>query len=776
MMIKQPWHAAGCSAVPSVNQVTLTEATRFLAALDSTASVWAFQTFDDSPAKRPELAATRHGTLEQCAPWLAKMNARGAGVFVTINETDGQGRKTSNVCRVRALFADFDNPVPGTLERLRTDSLPPSIIVESSAGKLHAYWLVESLPPGDFKARQQSIARHWGSDPKVCDLPRVMRLPGFLHCKGDPQPVRLMEVTGKRYAQELADRYVPAAPNTQERTQAQLAAEAQRYAVAALESACDAVARAKDGTRNDTLNREAFGIAQLVAGGELPEASARDGLLAAAQFAGLGQSEVLRTLESAFDAGTNYPRTVPEPKDAQQEAPPGGTDPRDAKQSARPALVEVPLDDVMSASLEPVRHAIKPWMPRRHVTLFGGHGGVGKSSLALAIGAHVACGLPFADLEVEQSPVLFVSLEDEASIVRLRLRHIIEAYQLPAERVLANMRLLDGTLAFAALMTEGESFSAPAIFTPAFRELTSQSEGAGLIVIDNASDAFDANENSRRTVRAFVRGLAAIARKYDAAVALLAHIDKSAAKDGARGNSYSGSTAWHNSARSRLALLEQDGRILLMHEKANLSARAEPLALTFVDGVPVPESGVQSGGLNSENFDHAEIIRAMKAAHEAGILVPGSLSAGAHSAMKALEPLPEYAKTFRGRIGGQRAARALTALLRNGRIRRIEFKTPHRKTRERLELVELSAEASNPFESALAVRAESAPRHPPYTPQRTGAAPRKACADAPNMTSAAPNVTGAIGAKECVRDLVGATASAPVAAAEQPEDYSDDYF
>jgi hypothetical protein len=365
----------------------------------------------------------------------------------------------------------------------------------------------------------------------------------------------------------------------------------------------------------------------------------------------------------------------------------------------RPTLREVALGDVMNASLEAVRYAVNPWMPRRHVTLFGGHGGIGKSSLALVISAHVACGLPFAGLEVEQSTVLFVSLEDEASIVRLRLRHIIEAYRLPADRVLAGMRLLDGTQAFAALMTEGDGFNAQPVFTQAYRELEVASHGAGLIVIDNASDAFDANENNRRTVRAFVSGLARIARKHDAAVVLLAHIDKSAARDGARGNNYSGSTAWHNSARSRLALMEQDGRILLVHEKANLSARAEPLAFMFVDGVPVPEAGTQREGLTTENFDQTEIIRALAAAHDAGINVPASLTPGPYSAMKTLDLLPEYSQTFRGKVGGQRAARAITVLIRNGRIQRAEYKAPHRKVRERLVLVELSVKPVDPFEN-----------------------------------------------------------------------------
>src|SRR5690606_18020154 len=59
-----------------------------------------------------------------------------------------------------------------------------------------------------FTALQKRVATAWGSDPSVNDLPRVLRLPGFMHNKGEPQPVRLIETSGKRYgAEELRARY-----------------------------------------------------------------------------------------------------------------------------------------------------------------------------------------------------------------------------------------------------------------------------------------------------------------------------------------------------------------------------------------------------------------------------------------------------------------------------------------------------------------------------------------------------------------------------------------
>lgn len=57
-------------------------------------------------------------------------------------------------------------------------------------------------------------------------------------------------------------------------------------------------------------------------------------------------------------------------------------------------------------------------------------------------------------------------------------------------------------------------------------------EGYGLIVFDNASDAFAGNENDRTQVRAFIRMLNKVAVEEDCAVLLLAHIDKAGAKQG----------------------------------------------------------------------------------------------------------------------------------------------------------------------------------------------------------------------------------------------------
>jgi putative DNA primase/helicase len=89
-----------------------------------------------------------------------------------------------------------------------------------------------------------------------------------------------------------------------------------RYARAALERECVAVAAAQLGTRNDTLNRAAFSLFQLVAGGGLSEAEVRSRLYDAASVCGLvqdgGAREVLSTIDSACAAGMSNPRNTPE--------------------------------------------------------------------------------------------------------------------------------------------------------------------------------------------------------------------------------------------------------------------------------------------------------------------------------------------------------------------------------------------------------------------------------------------------------------------------------
>ena len=84
------------------------------------------------------------------------------------------------------------------------------------------------------------------------------------------------------------------------------------YAATALHQEVHAVRNASEGNRNDTLNRAAFSLGQLVAGGVLDLATVRAELKSAAVIAGLSSAETAKTIRSGLQAGREHPRTAPE--------------------------------------------------------------------------------------------------------------------------------------------------------------------------------------------------------------------------------------------------------------------------------------------------------------------------------------------------------------------------------------------------------------------------------------------------------------------------------
>ncbi len=149
-----------------------------------------FQTFDDDADRRNRrLARISHGTLDDVARDLIQLNDAGAGIFVTVSSTDLKGRAAKNVTGLRALYVDLDSPA------LAEPPIEPTIVVAREADRVrrHLYWLLADGQPLDrFTAAQKALIRFYGADKSVHDLPRVMRLPGFLHRKGEPQLVRIM--------------------------------------------------------------------------------------------------------------------------------------------------------------------------------------------------------------------------------------------------------------------------------------------------------------------------------------------------------------------------------------------------------------------------------------------------------------------------------------------------------------------------------------------------------------------------------------------------------
>ena len=152
------------------------------------------------------------GPIDDLWPQIEGAAERHEGVFIIVNEG---GNTDAEIAQVRALFIDGDGiPLPEEWEWHK----PPSFVVSRGPLHWHAYWLVTDCPPEAFGAAQKRLAARYGSDPVVFNLSRVMRLPGTLHVKGAPVPVRLQEgKTGGCYPLSVLLADLPAIGNTEAR-------------------------------------------------------------------------------------------------------------------------------------------------------------------------------------------------------------------------------------------------------------------------------------------------------------------------------------------------------------------------------------------------------------------------------------------------------------------------------------------------------------------------------------------------------------------------------
>ena len=154
--------------------INLSVVRNFLDLLDPNAKEFSFQTFDDKKRGGRALIKQFHSELANIQDELISLNESGAGIFVTVQETNLQGRKAEDITRIRAIYADFDDGLPGELP------LEPSIEVETSPGKCQYYWLCDGVSFEEFASVMERLVQDYAADNGAKDLARVLRVPGLL--------------------------------------------------------------------------------------------------------------------------------------------------------------------------------------------------------------------------------------------------------------------------------------------------------------------------------------------------------------------------------------------------------------------------------------------------------------------------------------------------------------------------------------------------------------------------------------------------------------------
>jgi RecA-family ATPase len=245
--------------------------------------------------------------------------------------------------------------------------------------------------------------------------------------------------------------------------------------------------------------------------------------------------------------------------------------------------------------------AVKDRVPLRQVTLLSGEGSIGKSIIELMLSVAHVTGKEWLQSLPEPGGAFYIGCEDDEAELRIRLAAIVKHYGTTFEELAA-----DG-FRFVSLAGEDAVLGAPDrnnIIKPTelFNQLYEQAGDLKPkhIGIDTSADVFAGNESDRAQVRQFISLLRKLAIVSNGSVVLLSHPSLTGINTG---TGISGSTAWHNSVRSRMYMTapkleqgEQPDTDLreLQFKKSNYGPIANNIVLRYQNGLFLPEAGISN--------------------------------------------------------------------------------------------------------------------------------------------------------------------------------------
>lgn len=114
---------------------------------------------------------------------LKKHNEQNRGIFYVVNFG---GQDDESITRINAQFVEMDSgSFEEQQEKIDAFPLKPSMIIRTRKS-LHTYWFIKNGEVPRFRGIQKGLVKHFDGDPMCVNESRVMRLPGYNHCKKDP--------------------------------------------------------------------------------------------------------------------------------------------------------------------------------------------------------------------------------------------------------------------------------------------------------------------------------------------------------------------------------------------------------------------------------------------------------------------------------------------------------------------------------------------------------------------------------------------------------------
>ncbi|MCX0354527.1 phage/plasmid primase, P4 family [Clostridium perfringens] len=131
-------------------------------------------------------------------------NEANRGIFFVVNSGGNSDRKIN---KINAQFFECDTlSLEEQLENISKFPLEPSIIVQTKKS-LHVYFLIKNGKVEKFRDIQKKLAKHFNGDGSCINESRVMRVPGFYHCKEESVRVKCIKFNPNLfYTQEDLER------------------------------------------------------------------------------------------------------------------------------------------------------------------------------------------------------------------------------------------------------------------------------------------------------------------------------------------------------------------------------------------------------------------------------------------------------------------------------------------------------------------------------------------------------------------------------------------
>ena len=245
--------------------------------------------------------------------------------------------------------------------------------------------------------------------------------------------------------------------------------------------------------------------------------------------------------------------------------------------------------------------AVLDRIPLRQANLFSGEGGSGKSSVSLHLCCAHVLGRDWLGSLPEPGPAIFIDAEDDPKEIHIRLgsiaRHYGVAYR-DLKRDGLYLMSFAGQDAVLATVSRNGKIEA----TPLYDQILEAAADIKpkMIGIASTANVFGGKENERSQVQQFVGLMTKLAIAADGAVQLISHPSLTGISSD---SGLSGSTAWHNSVRSRIYMKgakAEDGEapdddLRELHFKKNrYGSLADRIVLKYTNGLFLPVPGMAS--------------------------------------------------------------------------------------------------------------------------------------------------------------------------------------